>query len=170
MTSAECTSQTWHPHLSNQLLPAAATRVCPAHPENPDSTQRCRAPSISILSLSLLCSVSVCQSLAGLTWRARCTTSYDPDVTANPSSTHDTAAPKTSSGQTQTKTRIYTERERQHSAAERLLTVQIQVVNVVMLSEPFYHPQVQKHQTVKEEKELPAFTYRRGLHHSYELA
>lgn len=142
-------------------MPAAATCMCPTHPETqiqPKGVALHPSPFSLSLSLSFLCSVPVCQSLTVLNWRARCTASYDPDVTTNPSSTHDMAAPKTSSGQTQTKTRTHTHTQRQHTAAERLLTVQIQVVNVVMLSEPFYHPQVQQHQTVKEEKELPAFT------------
>lgn len=160
MTSAECTSRLDIPifQISFCLLPLhACARHIPKPRFNPKVLRSIHLHSLS-LSLSFLCSVPVCQSLTVLNWRARCTASYDPDVTTNPSSTHDMAAPKTSSGQTQTKTRTHTHTQRQHTAAERLLTVQIQVVNVVMLSEPFYHPQVQQHQTVKEEKELPAFT------------
>lgn len=111
-----------------------------------DSTQGCHNPSISLLSLSLALSLSV------LTWRTRCTARYNPDVTTNPSSTHDIATPKTSRGQTHTKTQPRARPYRNAAACCRvcLLTVQIQVVNAVMLSEPFYHPQVQQHQTIKE--------------------
>lgn len=105
MTSAECTSQTWHSHLSNQLLPAAATCVSPTHPWSLIRPKGVTLhPSPAPLSL-LLC---LCLLLAALTWKTRCTARYDPDVTTNPKSTYNTANLKTSPGQMQTKTHTHT--------------------------------------------------------------
>lgn len=84
----------------------------------------------------------LCPPLAVQTWRTHRTARYYPDVTANPSSTDDTATTETSPGQAQrlgqahmeTKQRVSADRadpggKRSH------------------LSEPFNHPQ--QHQTVK---------------------
>lgn len=137
------------PHLSNQLLPAAATCVSPTHPR---SSSRPKGVTLHPSPSSLLLWLWLCLSHAVLTWRACCTARYNPDVTTNPSSTHSTATPKTSSGQTHT----HIHRGKKQRCSVRLLTVQIQVVNAVMLSEPFYQPLVQQHQTIKEKRNCQA--------------
>lgn len=150
MTAAECTSQTWHPPSLKSAFACCCYMCVPDTSPKLESTQGCHTPSISILSpsLALALFVACCANLESLLHReVRSWCHYQSIVHTQHSHPKNIL---------RSNAHTHTQRGKKQRCSVWLLTVQIQVVNTVMLSEPFYQPLVQQHQTIKEKRNCQA--------------